>query len=90
VLDSLPPVDPLVTTITNGAQSLALHSDGSLFSRKAPDKNWKAVKPKWQGKATQIVIINLGKPMFQLLTDSGAVWLSKDGVHWHPRPAEKN
>ncbi len=83
----LPSKLPIVTSIANGKIILALDSGGALFLTRNGGKRWKAVKPRWHGK-----VVELAKPdppseaNYQLTTDSGADWLSRDGVHWSSGP----
>jgi hypothetical protein len=90
---SLPRQLPIAATVTNGTRILAMDSAGALFLCPSVGKRWKAVKPKWQGKVVQIVSLaqpgsatsDAGSPIFQLTTDSGAVWLTENGTRWHPQ-----
>jgi hypothetical protein len=85
----LPSKLPIDTTIASGKFLLALDSDGTLFLSRNNGKSWKSVKPIWQGK-----VVELSQPdppstaAFQLTTDSGAHWLSRDGSHWYPTPVQ--
>jgi hypothetical protein len=79
---------PIAATVSSGTRILSLDSAGALFLSKNSGMTWKAIKPKWQGKATQIVLTDetpgqvADKPAFRLTTDSGSTWLSHDGLHW--------
>ncbi len=73
---------------------LATDSAGALFLSQNAGKKWKAVKPVWHGKVVSLVAVSTdpassSSPAFQLTTDSGAVWLSRDGSHWYAAPAQK-
>lgn len=81
----LPSKLPVATTLANGKIMLSVDSAGTLFLSKNKGKRWKAVKPVWTGK-----VVELAEPdqpsaaKFQLTTDSGTEWLSRDGSHWYP------
>jgi hypothetical protein len=79
----------VVTTIANGAHRISLDGSGRLFYLNGDGKKWKAVKPKWQGKVIQVVLISDPKAPFQLTTETGEIWLSPDGAHWHLESKEK-
>jgi hypothetical protein len=59
---------------------------GVLFVSRNSGKSWKAVTPVWQGKVIRVVSPPEGaappKTVFQLNTDSGDVWYSRDGNRW--------
>jgi hypothetical protein len=86
----LPSKLPTDSTIASGKLMLALDLDGALFLSRNKGKSWKAVKPVWQGK-----VVDLSEPdapskaKFQITTDTGAEWLSQDGTHWYPAPAQR-
>jgi len=48
------------------------------------------VKPQWSGKIVDLVtppeVPEAGSAEFQLTTDSGSDWLSRDGRRWYPKP----
>jgi hypothetical protein len=81
----LPSRLPVATSLANGKIMLSVDSDGALFLSKNKGKSWKTVKPIWNGK-----VVELAEPdqpstaNFQLTTDSGSEWLSRDGSHWYP------
>lgn len=82
---ALPSKLPVATSLANGKIMLSVDSAGTLFLSKNKGKSWKAVKPVWTGK-----VVELAEPdppsiaKFQLTTDSGTEWLSRDGSHWYP------
>ena len=81
----LPSKLPVATTISSGKIMLSVDSAGTLFLSKNKGKRWKAVKSVWSGK-----VVELAEPdppstaKFQLTTESGTEWLSRDGSHWYP------
>jgi hypothetical protein len=85
----LPNKLPADVTISNGKIMLALDSEGGVFLSRNKGKSWKAVKQVWQGKVVDLAEPDVpSKAKFQLTTDSGAGWLSQDGSHWYPVPAQ--
>jgi photosystem II stability/assembly factor-like uncharacterized protein len=70
------------TTVARGKLMLAIDSVGSLLLSQNAGKKWTAVKPVWNGK---VVTVSSSGPEFQLTTDSGATWLSRDGSHWRKK-----
>lgn len=84
----LPSKLPAETTVTHEKVMLAVDSAGVLFVSGNSGKSWKAVKPQWAGKITDLVappdVPEPGSAQFQLTTDSGAEWLSRDGRRWFP------
>jgi len=98
-LASLPSGMPAGSTATLGKRVLSLDSAGTLFASHNGGKSWKEVKPKWSGKVARIEVVNASddarkteranaesaRALFQLTTDAGAVWDSRDGTHWRAR-----
>jgi len=83
----LPSKLPSAITVTSGRILLALDSAGTVFVSRNAGKSWKIVKPIWPGKAHVIALADLSytsNATFQLTTDSGSTWLSRDGVGWYP------
>jgi hypothetical protein len=87
----LPNGQSSATTATKGTLIVATDPTGALFRSTDSGKSWKPVKGKWQGK-----VIRLQSPpappgaldaVFQLNTDAGEIWLSKDGNRWQSAPA---
>jgi len=86
-------------SVTLGKRVLSLDGGGALFVSRNRAKSWKRVKPQWAGMVTLIGTANSsatqgkrGKTIeenaptvFQLTTDTGAVWVSEDGTHWRER-----
>jgi Carboxypeptidase regulatory-like domain/Putative zinc-finger len=65
---------------------LSVDRDGRLYLSTNSGKSWKAVKPVWQDKVIRLVTPpDAGSPaktVFQLTTDSGAIWFSRNGKSW--------
>jgi hypothetical protein len=84
----LPNKLPANTTVVKGKLMLKTDSTGALFLSQNAGKKWQTVKPVWQGKVVSLIALS-AEPAFQLTTDGGAVWLSRDGSHWYAAPAPK-
>ena len=86
----LPNKQPAVTTAVSGKITLAADSNGTLFLSSNSEKSWKEIKAKWKGKVVRVLAppdaANAAGAVFQLNTDSGAIWLSKNGSSWNPAP----
>jgi len=87
------PPPPTLTTVTIGKCKLTVDLSGALVLSRDAGRHWKAVKPLWQGKVARLAIANeqaaaAGLGFFQLTTESGSVWLSRDGTHWYSVPAQ--
>jgi hypothetical protein len=86
----LPSKLPAETIVTSGKVMVAVDSAGALFYSGNSGKGWKAVKLQWSGKVVDLVTppeVPEGRSaQFQLTTDSGSDWLSRDGRHWYPAP----
>jgi len=94
----LPTRLPVASFVSLGKRTLSLDKAGSLLLSRDGGKSWKKVHPQWSGKAVRIDLTAAeasgakGKSeatdaestpsVFQLTTDSGAQWTSKDGAHW--------
>jgi hypothetical protein len=78
--------------VTSGKSMLALDSAGTLFFSGNSGKSWKAVKSQWTGKVVKLVtppeVTQTSKAQFQLTTDSGSIWLSRDGRRWYLAPPQ--
>ncbi len=88
----LPSKLPPANTVASGRIMLAVDSSGAAFVSQNSGKRWKTVKPVWTGKVRRIAPgdpSQISIAAFQLTTDSGAVWLSRDGAHWYPAPPER-
>ncbi len=95
----LPSQMPAQMTAALGKRLLSLDGNGALFLSRNRGKSWKKVKPQWPGKVVRIeasdssaaqrkqkTAAEENAPLaFQLTTDSDAVWLSADGMHWRPQ-----
>lgn len=77
----LPGDAQLTDTIRQGNRVLALDSIGRVYLSTNNGKHWKAIKPLWSGKVSQIEAAKHGQG-FSLTTDANAVWSSDDGKHW--------
>lgn len=78
---------PVVTIVTRGKVILKVDSEGGLLRSGDSGKKWKVVKAVWKAKAVQLADEN-GE--FQLKTETGAIWLSKDGNKWHADPVPQH
>jgi hypothetical protein len=89
----LPSKLPADTTVSSGKVMLAVDSDGALFYSRNRGKSWKAVKPLWRDKVVSLITLAEPAPTsaaaFQLTTDSGSTWLSRDGSHWYPAAPQR-
>ena len=97
----LPSRLPASESVSLGKRILSLDSAGGLFLSRNAGRSWKKIKPRWTGKAVRIEAApaeantSLGKSepagepgeerTFHLITESGAVWSSRDGSHWRPQ-----
>ncbi|MBL8219149.1 MAG: carboxypeptidase regulatory-like domain-containing protein [Bryobacterales bacterium] len=84
----LPSKLPVQMTAISGKVTLAVDSAGTLFRSTNAGRKWKKVKPRWSGKVDNIEPRESPISAFELTTESGSVWLSRDGEHWFPAPAE--
>ncbi len=85
----LPSKLPVSLTVSSGNRALAVDSAGTLFFSRNGGKHWKAIKPPWPGKVTQL-IGPAGSTLFRLTTDAGSVWTTQDGLHWRSEPVSAN
>jgi hypothetical protein len=101
VTAELPSRLPVASSVSLGKRILSLDRAGSLFLSHNAGKRWKKVNPQWTGKAVTIDIETAEpkvakrtsetsspknpESVFQLTTDAGAQWISKDGTHWRPQ-----
>jgi hypothetical protein len=83
---------PADTTVVSGKLMLRMDSTGALFRSENAGKEWKAIKPVWQGSVVGLVAIaespSSSGPAFRLTTSGGATWLSRDGSHWYAAPTQ--
>jgi hypothetical protein len=81
--------EPAAVSVAKGKITLKADSSGVLYISNNSGKSWKTVKPVWQGKVVRLVtppdVPAPPKAVFQLATDSGAVWFSRDGSRWTAR-----
>jgi Carboxypeptidase regulatory-like domain/Putative zinc-finger len=74
---------PVAETVSQGKRFLSLDSAGNLFLSRNRGKKWMKINPQWAGKAVRIELTPPASgAAFQMTTDAGAVWTSKDGTHW--------
>jgi hypothetical protein len=88
----LPSRLPAETSVTSGKIILAVDSAGAVFTSRNSGKSWKTVKPVWSGKAQDVALVDPSRTSiatFELTTDSGSVWLSRDGAHWYTLPPQR-
>jgi hypothetical protein len=94
----LPSRLPVASSASIGKRMLSLDGAGTLFLSRNAGKSWKKVHPQWTGKAVRIDLTadesakakdkveasgaKNASNVFQLTTDSGSQWTSKDGTHW--------
>jgi Carboxypeptidase regulatory-like domain len=78
-LSALPSNLAVVASVQKGKVMLALDTASALFVSQNSGQKWKAVKPAWQGKVARL---ETSGTAFRLITDGGAVWLSRNGAHW--------
>jgi hypothetical protein len=97
----LPSRLPVGSSVSVGKQVLSLDDAGTLFLSRDAGKRWKKVHLQWAGKAVRVDLTpaeqspanaksgttgaETAPSVFQLTTDSGAQWTSKDGTHWRPK-----
>lgn len=83
----LPSKLPADITVAQGKLTLKTDSAGALFLSKDGGRKWTTVKRVWKGKVSSLVLLpppaSSSAPAFQLTTDSGAVWVSRDGNKWY-------
>jgi len=91
----------VASSVSLGKRMLSLDAAGSLYLSHNAGKNWKKVHPQWAGRAVRLDLAapepgeasdksqpsgqESTRSVFQLTTDSGAQWISKDGTRWRPR-----
>lgn len=89
----LPSKLPTEITVTRNNVVLAVDSAGTLFFSGNSGKSWKAIKSQWTGKVVSVVtppeLPQASKALFQLTTDFGSIWLSRDGRRWYPAPPQR-
>jgi hypothetical protein len=89
----LPTKLPAEIMVTRGKVILAVDSSGALFFSGNSGKGWKAVKSQWPGKVVRLLappeLAHASKAAFQLTTDSGSIWLSRDGRRWYSAPHDR-
>jgi Carboxypeptidase regulatory-like domain/Putative zinc-finger len=95
----LPSRFPVAASVSLGKRILSLDGAGSLFLSRNAGMSWKKINPQWTGKAVRIDLTTSDareakrksktsgaenrRSLFQLTTDAGAEWTSKDGTRWH-------
>ena len=76
---------PAEITLTTGKTMLAVNSNGAVFVSRNSGTSWKSVKKVWPGKAESLAVSDT---WYQLTTDTGSLWQSRDGSHWSPAPSK--
>ncbi len=80
---SLPSKLAAAATASKDKVMIAADSAGTLFRSDDAGRKWKSVKAVWQGKVAELAA---EAAEFRLTTNTGAVWLSRDGRHWYSAP----
>ncbi|HVW10983.1 MAG TPA: hypothetical protein VHC90_20500 [Bryobacteraceae bacterium] len=82
---------PPLPSAASGKIQLKADATGALLRSTNSGKSWKTVKARWQGKVIRLVTPpdapGAAKAVFQLNTDTGEIWLSRDGNRWNAAPA---
>ena len=74
---------PAALSAKKGRVMLAVDSAGALLRSDNAGKKWKTVKAVWKGKVVGLAAVtDTPDSAFRLTTDTGVVWLSRDGSHW--------
>lgn len=72
--------------VASGKIMLRTDAAGALFRSTDAGSSWNIVNGKWQGKVTRLATppdaAGAGDAVFQLSTDTGEVWFSRDGNSW--------
>jgi hypothetical protein len=78
-------------SVASGPILLRADAAGALSRSTDAGKSWEAVKGEWQGKVIRLATPpnapGAGDAVFQLNTDAGQVWFSRDGSQWTAAPA---
>jgi hypothetical protein len=78
--------EPPLPAAASGKTMLRADAAGALFRSTNAGKSWKSVKGKWQGKVVRLMTPqdapSAGNAVFQLNTDTGEIWFSRDGNRW--------
>jgi Carboxypeptidase regulatory-like domain/Putative zinc-finger len=88
VQEILPGGAAATARVAMGGRMLSMDAAGNLYLSKNAGRSWKKIKPKWTGKAALLAVVPAAEKagqVFELTTDSGAVWTSEDGKHWRAR-----
>ena len=80
----LPSKLPAAASVSSAARTLAADTAGALFLSVDAGRHWQPVAAAWPGKVAQLRLAP-APSVFQLLTTTGDVWLSPDGLHWQPQ-----
>ena len=83
-LAALPSALPTTWLVSSGPRTLAADTAGALFLSLDAGRHWQPVTTAWPGKVVQLKLAS-APAVFQLITTTGAVWLSTDGLHWQPQ-----
>ena len=84
VLGALPNGEIAQRVVAKGSRTLALGTDGALYVSKNKGKYWTPVATQWSGRVGGIEL-NAASSAFELTTDAGVRWTSKDGQKWKRR-----
>jgi hypothetical protein len=82
--EALPSNLPTTWLVSSGARTLAADTAGALFLSLDAGRHWQPVAAAWPGKVAQLKLA-AAPAVFQLITTTGAVWLSPDGLRWQPQ-----
>jgi hypothetical protein len=77
---------PTLLSVTGGSIMLRTDASGALSRSADAGKSWQRVKSEWQGRIVRLATPpdapGAGDAVFQLNTDAGEVWFSRDGSQW--------
>jgi hypothetical protein len=82
---------PAGSSVARGKLMLRVDAGGALSFSKDSGKHWKIVKPAWPDHVIRVSLAEASESteVFQLMTDSGSAWLSRDGTHWRRSPSPR-
>jgi len=76
----------VLPSAASGQIMLRADAAGALARSTDAGRSWNGVKGEWQGKVIRLATPpdapGAGDAVFQLNTDAGQVWFSRDGDHW--------
>jgi hypothetical protein len=82
---SLPSKLPTTWLVSSSPRTLAADAAGALFLSLDYGRRWTAVTPQWPGKIAQLRLAPTPPALFELITTTGTVYISPDGLHWQPK-----